>query len=90
MTRTNQSEYHVSFTKHGPFWVWRGWHDLDDEWSSPWGRGISLSKQTAVWTARRQMIRAIVHAHRREHDYLSIDGDALVRLADQEPEGGKQ
>ena len=80
--RTEQSGYHVSFTKWGPFWFWVGWHENDDEWSRPWGRGISLSKQSAIWTARRLMVSRIVQAHTDEAKRLSVNGDELVRLAD--------
>lgn len=83
--RTEQSAYHASFAKRGPFWTWSGWRDGDDEWSSPWGRGISLSKQGAIWAARRRMIGCIVRAHRDAHDYLSVNGDELVALADSPP-----
>jgi hypothetical protein len=83
-SRKEQSDYRVSFTKRGPFWFWRGWQEDDDEWSSPWGRGVALSKQRAIWAARRRMIGCIVQAHRRASGYLALDGDELVRLADLE------
>lgn len=80
--RTEQAEYHASFRKWGPFWFWRGWHEKDDEWSSPWGRGVALSKQSAIWAARRRMVGRIVRAHREADRNLHVDGNELVTLAD--------
>jgi hypothetical protein len=95
--RTDQGKYHATFKKIGPFWTWRGWHDGDDTWSSPWGRGIGLSKQSAIWAARRKMIGTIVRAHRDQANYLAVDGNRLVELADKtalqsssEGQGGEQ
>jgi hypothetical protein len=89
-SRTEQAGYHATFSKVGPFWVWRGWHDVDlDEHSKAWGCGVHLSKQSAIWAARRKMIGRIVAAHARTDHSLMVDGDELVELADADKTVGK-